>query len=190
LVPIGDVEASYLAEIVAEMPDARRTHVESRFREAIDRLDRRGMLERLRRADELTTHDERRQLGMDYFACGVPCPFLEEEACSIHRDRPLVCREYLVTSPPEHCAEPLPQQIARIRLPVMFSKALSQFGDGVGNRPARWLPLVLALEWVANRGEVVSARVPGPEMFENFLKLVAKWHEKARSAQPLDAGPQ
>jgi Fe-S-cluster containining protein len=189
LVPIGDVEAYYLAEIVSEMPDARRSHVESRFREGLDRLDRRGMLERLRRSDELTTREERRQLGIDYFACGVSCPFLEEEACSIHRDRPLVCREYLVTSPPEYCAHPLPQQIARVRLPVMLSKVLSQFGDGVGRRPARWLPLVLALEWVANQGEVVSARVPGPEMFENFLKLVAKWNEKARSAQPADEEP-
>ena len=190
LVPIGDVEAYYLAEIVSEMPDTRRSHVESRFCEALDQLDRRGMLERLRRADELTTREERRQLGLDYFACGVPCPFLEDEACSIHRDRPLVCREYLVTSPPEYCAQPLPQQISRVSLPVMLSKVLSQFGDGVGGRPARWLPLALALEWVANRGEEVSARVPGPEMFENFLRLVAKWNERARSAQPLDQGPQ
>jgi Fe-S-cluster containining protein len=36
----------------------------------------------------------------------MPCPFLEDESCSIHPDRPLVCREYLVTSPAELCAGP------------------------------------------------------------------------------------
>jgi len=186
LVPIGDVEAFYLAEIVSEMPEARRKQVESRFAQALAQLDRQGMLQRLRRADELVTHESRRQLGLDYFACGVPCPFLEDEACSIHRDRPLVCREYLVTSPAEICRQPLPQQIARVGLPVMLSKALSQFGDGVGNRPKRWLPLVLTLQWVANQGDVTWARVPGPEMFRNFLKLVAKCADEAKSAPPED----
>lgn len=175
LVPIGDVEARYLAEIVSEMPQPRRTLVETRFQNAIAALDRQGMLERLHRADELVTKEARRQLGVDYFACGVACPFLEDEACSIHRDRPLTCREYVVTSPPEYCAEPLPQRIARVQLPVMLSKLLSRFGDGVGNRPARWLPLSLALEWVANHGEAEAPCLPGTEMFENFLRLVANW---------------
>jgi hypothetical protein len=33
-----------------------------------------------------------------YFLQGVACPFLEAESCGIHPDRPLACREYLVTS--------------------------------------------------------------------------------------------
>ncbi|HEY5241787.1 MAG TPA: YkgJ family cysteine cluster protein [Polyangiaceae bacterium] len=37
----------------------------------------------------------------------VSCPFLEEESCSIHPDRPPICREYLVTSSPR------PRAVAR-----------------------------------------------------------------------------
>lgn len=186
LVPIGDVEARYLAEIVSEMPPKRRARVEARFAQALEDLERKGMLGRLRQADQLTTKDQRRQLGVDYFACGVACPFLEEECCSIHRDRPLVCREYLVTSPPRYCADPLPQQIARVALPVMLGKVLSRFGDGFGQRPARWLPLVLALEWTANHPEDM-ARLPGPAMLENFLRLIARWKDQG-AAESAD-GP-
>jgi Fe-S-cluster containining protein len=173
LVPIAEVEACYLAGIVAEMPLPRRTLVEKRFQEALAALDHRGMLDRLHRTDELVTKEARRQLGLDYFACGVACPFLEDEACSIHRDRPLACREFLVTSPHERCAEPLPQRIARVPMPVMLVKSLSRFGDGLGNRPSRWLPLVLALEWADHHRDDETPRLPGPQLLENFLRSLA-----------------
>ncbi len=43
-----------------------------------------------------------------YFHLGIACPFLEDESCSIHADRPISCREYLVTSPAVNCADPKP----------------------------------------------------------------------------------
>jgi len=167
LVPITEVDALYLREIVSEMPDERRAHVESRFRAALEELRRSGMLDRLRGVNELD-FEGRQRLSADYFACGVACPLLEEESCSIHRDRPLTCREYLVTSPAEECGRPMPQRTARIALPVKLSQALGRFGDGVGRREPRWLPLVLALDWSA----APQPRVPGTQMFENFLRLV------------------
>jgi hypothetical protein len=69
----------------------------------------------------------------------VACPFLEDEACSIHADRPLSCREYLVTSPPELCAA-LSPGIEKATLEARPSLALldADLRDG-------WLPLVLSL---------------------------------------------
>lgn len=184
LVPIGDVEARYLVEVLSELPEPRRTQLETRFAAAVQELERQGILDRLRRADQLTSHEERRQLGLDYFACGVECPFLENQSCSIHRDRPLVCREYLVTSAPESCSAPLPQRITLVQLPVMLSKLLRRFGDAVGDRPACWLPLVLVQEWVAHHPEL-SPQVPGPEMFARFLKLVAARRDELSSGGPI-----
>jgi Fe-S-cluster containining protein len=189
LVPITDTEARYLAELVAEMPDDQRAHVEDRFRTALAELEKCGMLDRLRDASELSELESRRQLGMDYFDSGIPCPLLENESCSIHSHRPLTCREYLVTSPPQNCSHPLPQQINRVAVPVMFSKVLSRFGDGVGRRPARWLPLVMALEWVANQGDSDQPRVPAPEMFNNFLRLIAASSDRASlEERPTELG--
>ncbi|MEZ5279133.1 MAG: hypothetical protein R2770_01565 [Acidimicrobiales bacterium] len=47
----------------------------------------------------------------------VACPLLDDGVCSIRPDRPLACREYLVTSDPKHCAPPgeSADQVVRIR---------------------------------------------------------------------------
>ncbi len=173
LVPISEVEAQYLTELVAEMPPERRERVETRFRQAGEEMERRGMRERLLGFTGLTAPDERRQLVVDYFACGVACPFLEQESCSIHPHRPLICREYTVTSPPERCADPSQQEIYGIAIPVHFSCLLCRFADGEGNRPYRWLPLVMALNSTPRESEPMP-RLPGPQILENFLRLIAR----------------
>src|SRR5436305_2819221 len=83
-----------------------------------------------------------------YFNLGIDCPFLEDESCSIHPDRPLSCREYLVTSPAEHCTAPTRDTIRRVPTPgfAMTAFAILDGPPPVG-KGCRWVPLVLALEW-------------------------------------------
>lgn len=101
---------------------------------ALDALEPLGLTERLDRNPA-----DRQTVALEYFAAGVACPFLEDEACSIHADRPLVCREYLVTSPPDLCAA-LSPGIEQVTLEARPSLALlnADLRDG-------WLPLVLSL---------------------------------------------
>jgi Fe-S-cluster containining protein len=103
LVPVSETDARRLRELVAEMPEGRRRVVLKRFEDAKQRIGTAGLLERLQSPEQIVG-DEFRKFGLDYFHQGVACPFLEEESCSIHQERPLVCREYLVVSPPENCA--------------------------------------------------------------------------------------
>ncbi len=99
LVPLAEAEARHIRDLVEAMPEPRRSLVRSRFTEALRRFGEAGLLETLRRTDIL---DKERncQVGLEYFRRHVACPFLEDESCSIHPDRPIACREYLVTSPP------------------------------------------------------------------------------------------
>lgn len=49
-------------------------------------------------ADAMTgTRDE-------YFRRNIPCVFLEDGRCSVYEARPVACRGYFVTTPPENCA--------------------------------------------------------------------------------------
>ena len=77
-----------------------------------------------------------------YFRLGIACPFLESESCSIHRDRPLVCREYLVSSPSEHCADPVRGTIERVPLAGGLSRRLAIGPEG----RRREVPLLFALD--------------------------------------------
>ena len=51
----------------------------------------------------------------EYFSLNVPCAFLVDGSCGIRPVRPLICREYLVTSDPEHCSPFSQEQAVRIR---------------------------------------------------------------------------
>ena len=105
LVPLAHAEARQLATLVEELPEPRRSVVKERFADALRRVEAAGLLPSLKgRTGRLAA--EAVDLGLDYFRLGIACPFLEDESCSIYHDRPIACREYLVTSPPACCAAP------------------------------------------------------------------------------------
>ncbi|HEY1203860.1 MAG: YkgJ family cysteine cluster protein [Bryobacteraceae bacterium] len=170
LVPVSEPEALYIAELVQALPPDRAARVLERFRAALESLGA-GLLERLRNAGGIKSLDERRELGLEYFRAGVPCPFLENESCSIHDLRPLSCREYLVSSPAENCKRPSAETIAMVPVPAKLSELLYCFGDGAGDDRTRWVPLVLALEWAESHA-AEPPRWPAPKLFENFLRRV------------------
>ena len=172
-VPVAQAEAMALAELVAVLPPARQTAVRERFADGLERLAAAGLLDAVRQLPEKPDDEERRELGLAYFRQGIPCPFLEDEACSIHPQRPLACREYLVTSPPAACSEPDRGGVERLELPGKVSRALYAFGDGSGQGPVRWMPLLLALEWAGAHPDLARRRYSGPELFERFVRHLA-----------------
>ncbi len=173
LVPVSETEAWHLAQVVAALPPARRAVVLRRFERALERLADAGLLERLRDTGALRDLEARRRIGMEYFTLGIACPFLEEGNCSIYPDRPLRCREYLVTSPAIYCADPRPETIQMVPLPAKLSEILFCFGDGKGLEATRWLALPLALEWAREHDPAMQPALPAPEQFRNFLWQLA-----------------
>lgn len=170
LVPITEPEAHALRDLVDHMPPQRRAVVEARFADARERLERAGLLDLLldpAHGDAAT----RRNLGLAYFALGIACPFLEDEACSIHADRPIACREYLVTSPAAHCAAPSADGVRTVPLAGRVSNAVGRTvapADG----PAPWVPLILAPEWARAREE--EAPRTGRELIEEFFRQLTR----------------
>ena len=168
LVPVAEVEARRLAELVNEMPEPRRTQIRARFDEALRRFGEAGLLEKLH--DVERWHQEGCiEFGLEYFRLGVPCPFLEDESCSIHPDRPLKCREFLVTSPAINCQTPTSETIQSVLLPLRVAPAVAEF-QVVESAPhlVRWVPLVLALEWGATHPDPPATQ-SGPELLSQLM---------------------
>ena len=168
MVPIGEMEARYLAELIAAMPEERRKRVTQRFVEAVAKL----------RANDLlavpSDPGERHRRGMEYFNLGLPCPFLDDERCSIYEHRPASCREYLVTSPAANCSAPTAENIQMVELPAKLSQVLYRFGDGRGEETSKWMPLPLLLEWAAEHRDNAQPTVPGPELLRTFMNKLTK----------------
>ena len=163
LVPISTIEARAISALVQAMEEPRRSALMARFDDACRRMEAAGLMDRLRNMSR-GTREELNAFGLDYFHRGVPCPFLEDESCSIHLDRPVICREFLVTSEARHCADPSPQTIRRIELGVHVSRALPALEAPEVAPAMPWIPLILALEWTESHPE--DTERPGPELLQ------------------------
>jgi Fe-S-cluster containining protein len=172
LVPISRTEGERLLELVEQLPAARRQAVRARFTAAAQSLKQAGLAEALLDPAKRGGKSDR-EFSVAYFAQRVACPFLEDESCSIHRDRPLVCREYLVTSPAELCAGPTQEGVTPVAVPKV-SPAARGLDE---NRPEvdtleRWFPLALLMEWAKTRQRGATRR-PGSAWVQRFVQRIA-----------------
>ncbi|WP_165219889.1 YkgJ family cysteine cluster protein [Aquisphaera insulae] len=170
LVPVTEVEARHLADLVASLPPPRRDAVLARFEASVARLAEAGLLETLRKPDSVP-RSEREAVGLAYFEQGIPCPFLEDESCSIHEERPLICREYLVSSDPALCSDPGGGRVEGVILPVHLSKLLARLPDPGATAPSPRVALPLILEFVATHPDQLPRR-PGPEWVDALFGLL------------------
>lgn len=168
LVAISEVEARRIARVVEQLPAPRRAVVEGRFAEARRRLDESGLLHDLQDTKKVTDSGYG-ALTSAYFEQGIACPFLEEESCSIYEERPITCREYLVTSPAENCARPTAENIRRVKIlrPVFNAVARWQVSPSE-HFLERWVPLILAPEWAADHPDDAPPR-PGLDLLRELL---------------------
>jgi Fe-S-cluster containining protein len=171
LVPVPPTEAHRIRDLVHDLPEPRRSEIRARFADARRRLQQAGLLEASLDLGQISK-ERRTEFGLEYFRQGIPCPFLEEESCSICPERPLVCREYLVTSSAEHCARPTPETVRCVPVPALVSKALARFDTASPAEPARLVPLVLAPAWADADPEDLPVR-PGPELLRDFFGYVS-----------------
>jgi Fe-S-cluster containining protein len=171
IVPLSETEARKIRDLVATLPEPRRAEILSRFAAARERLEQAGLIEILL-APERAEPEQIKTLILEYFRLGIPCPFLEEESCSIHPDRPVPCREYLVVSPAENCARLNPETVRPLKMPLEVSTALQRFDADEGKLANHWIPMTLALEWAEAHPDVSAAR-PGPELLhEAFDRMM------------------
>jgi Fe-S-cluster containining protein len=145
IVPVTPSEARAIARLVDAMPEPRRATIRARFDAALQKLEAADLMSRM----GTLTLEERSALGKAYFKQAIACPFLEDESCSIHPDRPMACREYLVTSPAENCRTPSPETVAKVKLGADPFPAVLQVEAG------GWVALILALRF--------SQEMPAPK---------------------------
>jgi Fe-S-cluster containining protein len=166
-----------LVETVAKMPADRRGVIEDRFEQAVGKLEEAGLL------DRTAPRGRRRIIGMEpgktaesgraasarYFAQQIACPFLEDESCSIYADRPLMCREYNVTSERGLCRDFRNPGIRKVLLPLYSGGPLVRVAAQVAELEFTALPLTLALEWAKENGESMSVKRDGGMLYETWL---------------------
>ena len=176
LTPLSPPEAIMLAKLVISMPKDIKTRIQNLFATAVRQLEHSGLLEKLAwLKDSSSLSDEDMQaLTREYFLQQIPCPFLENECCSIYEFRPSRCREYLVISPPKYCRDPYKHRIDRLPVSIRLSEALSRMWAQATQTPPQLIPLILALKWSAEHKSQRGIAADGHVMLDALLYYVAQ----------------
>jgi Fe-S-cluster containining protein len=196
-VPIAEVEAYHIAELVESMPEPRRTEIKERFRVAVGYFSNKKWFDRMKACVSGHAHntDELKKaalaLVMEYFHENVPCPFLEKGSCSIYEARPLACREYLVTTPAENCSRPTAQTVKVMDLLVKPLDSLRHLGRKGHTAETASLMLVNALEFAAKHSERFEEKTGerwAAEFFGRLTQSDIPENGVGAAAQPADNG--
>ena len=171
-VPLAEFEAHRLRRLVDAMPEPRRAEIIARF-QAVE--------ERVREARDTITLDEDTPLSLKemaqragaYFRLMIPCPFLENESCSIYDERPLKCREYLVTSPAENCADPGRLPVVGLPLPLEVYMATLFLNQDTRGSGIRWVPLDELMSWTDSHTPEPPSR-SGSELLHEFMSRLMR----------------
>lgn len=172
LVPLSPPEAWLISELVSSFPSAKQAEVRQAFAKTLNAIAESNMSSvfdggDLRAEDVMPT-------AVAYFHLGIPCPFLVDESCSIHPQRPSICREYLVTSPAENCMVIGLAPIERVPIHARISQALASVTARLLEKKVELVPLPLALHWAQEN------RDDGARTFDSRTMLTALAEELAK----------
>jgi Fe-S-cluster containining protein len=171
LVPIAPAEVFYMAGRILALPMAERNPFLDRFNTIKKCLAETGLIERIGALGET---DDTDSVASDYFDLRLPCPFLVDQSCSIHEWRPIACREYNVTSPPEMCANPFRAKPDTIKLHQRMSSGLTRFCSEVAGLPLGQIPLPLMFDYYETFKTAATITWPGIDLFQQAMGFVLK----------------
>ena len=172
LVPLSAPEAFALREYVEQLPTDRRTHLLNRLSDTKDRVKRAGLWDRLNDVAEASRpvpDEELDPINRSYYALKIPCPYLENEMCSIYEARPAACRELLVTSPAELCQDLVQNPVTPLPVSLRIGSILGLVWGTLTSSPPRLIPLPMALEWAERQEEESRRTWPGSSLLDQVL---------------------
>ena len=182
LVPLSVPEAFSLRDYVGQLSADRRTYLLNRLSDTKDRVKRAGLWDRLNDVAEASrpvSDEELDPINQSYYALRMPCPYLENELCSIYEARPAACRELLVTSPAELCQDLVQNPVTPLPVSMRISSVLGLAWGTLTNSPPRLIPLPIALDW-AERHEEESRRTwPGSSLLDQVLDSMWRFLSQA-----------
>ncbi len=141
-VPASPAEVRSIVAAVAGLEPDHRARIERRVRQSTARL----AAAEIGPSDFVGGPKDIHEASLRYFSLGLPCPLLDDQLCSVHPDRPLACREYLVASNPVHCStiDNHPERVVHIRASADVKAGFRQASAALGEPDLAVLAFALA----------------------------------------------
>jgi Fe-S-cluster containining protein len=189
LVPLSPPEAFSLLEYVEQLPEDRQAAIGRKLTASKAELAAVGLLKRLESvadAERAIPDEELEPINQAYYALRHPCPFLENEMCSLYEARPAACRELLVTSPPELCQNLVENPVEPVPVSVRIGTVLGLLWASLSESAPRLIPLPLALDWARQHREKAEKRWAGSHLIDRMLDTL--WRILSREFEIREKG--
>ncbi len=170
MVAISPPEAFYMMDLLDSFEPVHRAEVMERIERIVSELEKQQMIDELMNPQYVDAAVL--PIARKYFLLRMPCPFLVDESCSIHPHRPVVCREYNVTSPAELCVDPLINDITKAPMPLPLTVPLARLTAELTGTPPRLIPIPLVPRWIAQHQDIRQRQWPGLELFRRFIGML------------------
>jgi len=177
LVPLSVPEAFRLSADLEALPPNRRRAVTDRFISNAQQLILAGPPDvpaETIRSEDGTTVSPTGACGRWYAECALTCPLADGDLCGLYDQRPIACREHMVTSDPALCEGFQPGRGRLLPMPVSMLDALVDLTSQVEATQPEAIIMSLAPAWVQlNR--------PRQERTWPAMELVARLIDTIRS---------
>jgi Fe-S-cluster containining protein len=190
LVPVSPPEAFALRRYVEQLPADRRAIVSKRLADSQMLLQAHGLWDRLwsvADARQAVSDEELDPLNRTYYALRHPCPFLENEMCSIYEARPAACRELQVTSPAEYCEDLVSNPVVALPVSMRIGTILGLLWGSLTKTCPRLIPLPVALGWAEKHQEAEERTWPGSQVIDELLDKM--WQFLSQEFEAIKAKP-
>jgi len=171
VIPLAGPEAAALWDSLPALPLASRARTMQRFADAVDTL---AAAEPYQPPAGAEPHQRAESFSSWYAELGIVCPLLAEGLCSIYNERPLVCREHMVTSPPELCCHSRLTGGAKMDLPVSIAETVAQLAAELEGGPMDCVVLPMTPAWVDHHARQARQRYPARQLVDTFVSLLSR----------------
>ena len=124
--------------------------------------------------NELTKNglSQKEQLSNWYAGLKIPCPFLSDGLCSLYEQRPLACREHIVTGSSFFCQPDHRDEPNVVPMPVSVLDALGQLTAELENLDIEAVMLPLAFAWTEDNLHRAEHTWPAVTMIKRFAEIL------------------
>jgi len=117
-----------------------------------------------------------------YSGLELDCPLLRNGLCAAYENRPLACREHIVTGSADLCGSGQDYEPQLVTLPVSVLDCLAELAAELEGGEVESVMLPLSLPWVQSNPERGQRKWSAPMMVERFFEIVRQEAEAGEEA--------
>lgn len=186
LIPLSVPEVFRLSEEFLAMPSERSNHL---LRNCIATAEK--ILSKAKRTACMESFSKNAKTGTSqinkwYGDLKLACPFLCENLCVLYEERPLACREHIVTGSSDSCQNGRKCRPNVAAMPVSVLEAMGQLASELEGTDVEAIMLPFSLAWVQDNIDRAERRWPAKDMVLRFVEILKEKALRKRN-RPADS---